>query len=209
MRRIRARFYEVKCLGCIKRKAVNVSISPSNFKNGICIKYNNKLCTVVEFQHVKPGKGGAFVRTKLKDVETGRVVEYTFRPNDKFDDVRLETKEMEYSWTDGEKFYFMDPVTFEQPEVSAAIIGDSEKWLKEGDTCLAQYADGELINIEPPMFVELEITETEPGFKGNTVQSGTKPAVTETGAEIKVPLFLEVGDKVKVGTRDGRFVERL
>ena len=129
---------------------------------------------------------------------TGRVVEYTFRPNDKFDDVRLETKEMEYSWTDGDTFYFMDPVTYEQPEVPAAIIGDNEKWLKEGDTCLAQYA-----------VVELEITETEPGFKGNTVQSGTKPAVCETGAEIKVPLFLEIGDRVKIDTRDGRFVERL
>ncbi|MEI3377666.1 MAG: elongation factor P [Coriobacteriales bacterium] len=192
-----------------RERQCKVSVQPSNFKNGMCIKYNNKLCTIVEFQHVKPGKGGAFIRTKLKDVATGRVVEYTFRPNDKFDDVRLETKEMEYSWTDGDTFYFMDPVTYEQPEVPAAIIGDNEKWLKEGDTCLAQYADGELINVEPPMFVELEITETEPGFKGNTVQSGTKPAVCETGAEIKVPLFLEIGDKVKIDTRDGRFVERL
>ncbi len=184
-------------------------VQPSNFKNGMCIKYNNKLCVIVEFQHVKPGKGGAFIRTKLKDINTGRVVEYTFRPNDKFDDVRLETKEMEYSWNDGETYYFMDPVTFEQPEVAADFLGDNVKWFKEGDTCLAQYADGELISVEPPMFVEMEIAETEPGFKGNTVQGGTKPATTETGAEIKVPLFLEIGDKVKIDTRDGRFVERI
>ncbi|MGN0059277.1 MAG: elongation factor P, partial [Coriobacteriales bacterium] len=164
---------------------------------------------VIEFQHVKPGKGGAFIRTKLKDITTGRVVEYTFRPNDKFDDIRLETKEMEYSWNDGETYYFMDPVTYEQPEVPADMLGDKIVWLKEGDTCLAQYADGKLISVDPPMFVDLEITETEPGFKGNTVQSGTKPAVAETGAELKVPLFIEIGDHVKVDTRDGRFVERL
>ncbi len=186
-----------------------MSVQPSNFKNGMCIKYNNKLCTIVEFQHVKPGKGGAFIRTKLKDINTGRVVEYTFRPNDKFDDMRLETKEMEYSWNDGETYYFMDPVTYEQPEVPADMLGDKIVWLKEGDTCLAQYADGKLISVDPPMFVDLEITETEPGFKGNTVQSGTKPAVAETGAELKVPLFIEIGDHVKVDTRDGRFVERL
>ena len=168
-----------------------MSVQPSNFKNGMCIKYNNKLCTIVEFQHVKPGKGGAFIRTKLKDINTGRVVEYTFRPNDKFDDIRLETKEMEYSWNDGETYYFMDPVTYEQPEVPAGMLGDKIVWLKEGDTCLAQYADGKLISVDPPMFVDLEITETEPG------------------AELKVPLFIEIGDHVKVDTRDGRFVERL
>ena len=186
-----------------------MSVQPSQFKNGMCIKYNNKLCVIVEFQHVKPGKGGAFIRTKLKDINTGRVVDYTFRPTDKFDDVRLETKEMQYSWNDGETYYFMDPETFEQPEVYAALLGDKVKWFLEGDTCLAQYADGELISVEPPMFVEMEIAETEPGFKGNTVQGGTKPATTETGAEIKVPLFLNIGDKVKIDTRDGRFVERL
>lgn len=186
-----------------------VTVQPSSFKNGMCIKYNNKLCTIVEFQHVKPGKGGAFVRTKLKDINTGRVVDYTFRPTEKFEDVRLETKEMEYSWNDGETYYFMDPETYEQPEINVDLLGDTVKWLKEGDTCLVQYADGELINVDPPMFVEVEVTETEPGFKGNTVQSGTKPAVVETGAQIKVPLFIEIGDKVKVDTRDGRFVERL
>ena len=186
-----------------------MSVQPSQFKNGMCIKYNNKLCVIVEFQHVKPGKGGAFIRTKLKDINTGRVVDYTFRPTDKFDDVRLETKEMTYSWNDGETYYFMDPETFEQPEVPATLLSDKVKWFHEGDTCLAQYADGELISVEPPMFVEMEIAATEPGFKGNTVQGGTKPATTETGAEIKVPLFLNIGDKVKIDTRDGRFVERL
>ena len=116
-----------------------MTVQPSNFKNGMCIKYNNKLCTIVEFQHVKPGKGGAFVRTKLKDLSTGRVVDYTFRPTEKFDDVRLETKEMEYSWNDGETYYFMDPETYEQPEIPASVIGDDVKWLKEGDTCLAAH----------------------------------------------------------------------
>ena len=175
----------------------------------MCIKYNNKLCTIVEFQHVKPGKGGAFIRTKLKDINTGRVVDYTFRPTDKFDEVRLELKEMDYSWNDGTTYYFMDPVTYEQPEVDVSLLGDKVKWFKEGDTCNAQYADGELISVDPPMFVELEVTETEPGFKGNTVQSGSKPATLETGAEVKVPLFIEIGDKVKIDTRDGRFVERV
>ncbi|MCD8199936.1 MAG: elongation factor P [Coriobacteriaceae bacterium] len=185
------------------------SVQPSHFKNGMCIKYNDKLCTIVEFQHVKPGKGGAFIRTKLKDVETGRVVDYTFRPGDKFDEVRLETKEVDYSWTDGNTYYFMDNETYEQLDVPAALLGSNAQWFKEGDTCLAQYADGELINVEPPMFVEMEVTDTEPGFKGNTVQSGTKPATLETGVEVKVPLFIDVGDKVKVDSRDGRFVERL
>ena len=186
-----------------------MAVQPSNFRNGMCIKYNGKLVTIVEFQHVKPGKGGAFIRTKLKDVETGRVVDYTLRPNEKFDEVRLEVKELTYSWTDGETYWFMDPVTFEQPEIPAAVIGDNSVWLKEGDTCQAQYADGKLIALVPPMFVELEVTETEPGFKGNTVQTGTKPATLETGAEVKVPLFVEVGERVKVDTRDGRFIERL
>lgn len=175
----------------------------------MCIKYNNKLCTIVEFQHVKPGKGGAFVRTKLKDISTGRVVDYTFRPTEKFEDVRLETKDFQYSWTDGDTYYFMDPETYEMPEVPADIIGDAAKWLKEGDTCKAMYAAGELISVEPPMFVELEVSATEPGFKGNTVQSGSKPATLETGAEVKVPLFIEIGDHVKIDTRDGRFVERV
>ena len=116
---------------------------------------------------------------------------------------------MEYSWNDGSTYYFMDPETFEQPEVSADLIADKAIWFKEGDTCLAQYADGELINVDPPMFVELEVTETEPGFKGNTVQSGTKPATLETGAEVKVPLFVEIGDKLKIDTRDGRVIERI
>ena len=190
-------------------KGKKVTVQPSNFRNGMCIKYNNKLCTIVEFQHVKPGKGGAFVRTKLKDITTGRVVDYTFRPTEKFDDIRLESKDIQYSWTDGDIYYFMDPETYEMLEIAADVIGDAQKWLKEGDTCKAMYADGKLISVEAPMFVELEVSATEPGFKGNTVQSGTKPATLETGAEVKVPLFIEIGDKLKIDTRDGRFVERV
>ena len=190
-------------------KGKKVTVQPSNFRNGMCIKYNNKLCTIVEFQHVKPGKGGAFVRTKLKDITTGRVVDYTFRPTEKFDDIRLESKDIQYSWTDGDIYYFMDPETYEMLEIAADVIGDAQKWLKEGDACKAMYADGKLISVEAPMFVELEVSATEPGFKGNTVQSGTKPATLETGAEVKVPLFIEIGDKLKIDTRDGRFVERV
>ena len=186
-----------------------MTVQPSNFRNGMCIKYNNNLCTIVEFQHVKPGKGGAFVRTKLKDITTGRVVDYTFRPTEKFDDVRLESKDITYSWTDGEIYYFMDPETYEMLEIPADTIGDAAKWIKEDFSCKAMYADGKLISVEPPMFVELEVSNTEPGFKGNTVQSGTKPATLETGAEVKVPLFIEIGDKVKIDSRDGRFVERV
>ncbi|MCQ2752205.1 MAG: elongation factor P [Coriobacteriales bacterium] len=186
-----------------------MAIQPSQFKNGMCIKYNDKLCTIVEFQHVKPGKGGAFIRTKLKDLTTGRVVDYTFRPTDKFDQVRLTQKDLEYSWNDGTTYYFMDPETYEQPEIPADILGDTTKWIKEGDTCTAQYADGELLFVDPPMFVELEVAHTEPGFKGNTVQSGTKPATLITGIEVKVPLFVEIGDVLKIDTRDGRVVERV
>lgn len=175
----------------------------------MCIKHNGKLCTIVWFQQVKRATCGAVFRVKLKEVTTGRVIDYTFHPTDKFDEVYLELKEMQYSWTDGDTYYFMDPDTYEMPEVPATLVGENAQWLKEGDTCKAQYADGELIGIQPPTFVELEVTETEPGFKGNTVQTGTKPATLETGAQIKVPLFVNVGDKVKVDSRDGRFVERV
>lgn len=186
------------------------SISTADFKNGMCIEYNGKLCTIVEFQHVKPGKGGAFVRTKLKDIKTGRVVDYTFNSGTKFDSVRLETSKLQYLYNDGEDYYFMDNDTYEQTSIPASIVGEAAKWLKENDEASLLYAGGdELISIEPQMFVELEVTETDPGFKGDTVQATTKPATLETGVEIQVPTFIEIGDVLQIDTRDGRFVKRV
>ena len=147
-----------------------MAISTADFKNGMCINYNGKACTIVEFQHVKPGKGGAFVRTKLRDIRTGRVVEYTFNAGTKFDPIRLETKKLQYLYNDGGDFNLMDMETYEQIAVPAEVVGDAAKWLKENDEASLLYADGELISIEPQMFVELEVTATDPGFKGDTVQ---------------------------------------
>ena len=175
----------------------------------MCIEYNGKLCTIVEFQHVKPGKGGAFVRTKLRDIKTGRVVDYTFNAGTKFDSVRLETKKMQYLYNDGADFYFMDNDTYEQTAVSAEMVGDAAQWLKENDEATLLYAGDELISIEPQMFVELEVTHTEPGFKGDTATNTTKPATLETGVELQVPTFVEIGDILQIDTRDGRFIKRV
>ena len=186
-----------------------MAISTADFKNGMCIEYNNKLWTIVEFQHVKPGKGGAFVRTKLRDVRTGRIVDNTFNAGTKFDSVRMETRKMQYLYNDGADYNFMDNNTYEQVALSADIVGDVAKWLKENDEVSLQYAGEELIGIEPSMFVELEVAETEPGFKGDTVQGSTKPATLETGAQVQVPMYVEVGDVLQIDTRDGRFVKRM
>ncbi len=186
-----------------------MAISTADFKNGMCIEYNGKLCVIVEFQHVKPGKGGAFVRTKLRDIKTGRVVDYTFNAGTKFDQVRLETKKMQYLYNDGVDYNFMDNSTFEQIAIPAEVVGDAAKWLKENDEASLLYAAEELISLEPQMFVELEVAETEPGFKGGTVQGSTKPATMETGVTIQVPMFIEIGDVLQIDTRDGRFVKRV
>ena len=186
-----------------------MAISTADFKNGMCIEYNGKLWTIVEFQHVKPGKGGAFVRTKLRDVRTGRIVDNTFNAGTKFDSVRMETRKMQYLYNDGADFNFMDNNTYEQEALSADVVGDVAKWLKENDEVSLQYAGDELIGIEPMMFVELEVAETEPGFKGDTVQGSTKPATLETGAVVQVPMYMNVGEIVQVDTRDGRFVKRV
>ena len=163
-----------------------MAISTADFKNGMCIMYNNKMCTIIEFQHVKPGKGGAFVRMKLRDIKTGRVLSDTVNAGVKFDTVRLEQREMTYLYNDGSDFYFMDPNSYEQFSLPTDHVGDA-----------------------PQMFVELEVTETDPGFKGDTVQGGTKPATLETGAEVKVPMYVNVGDVLQIDTRDGRFVKRM
>ena len=184
-------------------------ISAGDFRNGVTFEEDGKVLQVVEFQHVKPGKGAAFVRTKTKNVITGAVTETSYNPSAKFPTAYIERREMQYSYNDGGLYYFMDMETYEQVPINEKDLGDSFKFVKENEMVKVLSYKGNVFGIEAPNFVVLEVTETEPGFKGNTVQSGTKPAVCETGAEIKVPLFLEVGDKVKIDTRDGRFVERL
>ena len=186
-----------------------MAISTADFKNGICIEFNGKLMTIVEFQHVKPGKGGAFVRTKLRDIKTGRIIDNTFNAGVKVEQVRLDNKVMQYLYNDGADFYFMDNDTFEQVAIPSDIVGDAAQWMKENDSATLLYAGDELISIEPQMFVELEVSETDPGFKGDTVQGGSKPATLETGATIQVPMFINPGDILQVDTRDGRFIKRV
>mgnify|MGYP003410464883 FL=1 len=171
--------------------------------------HDGKRWVIIEFQHVKPGKGAAFVRTKLKELESGRVVEYTFRAGEKFDDVRVENKTMQYLYNDGGTYYFMDTTSYDQVELDGDFVGDARQWLQENDEVQILTADGDYIGVEPPMFVELEVTETEPGFKGDTVQGGNKPATLETGAVVQVPMFVNIGDKLKIDTRDGRYVTRV
>lgn len=185
-----------------------MSISTADFKNGKAILIDGKPCVIIEFQHVKPGKGGAFVRTKIRDIRSGRVNDLTFRSGEKFEEVRMETKEMQYLYNDGEDYHFMDNGDYSQLSLTADVVGDAAKWLKENDTATLQYAGDELIGVEPPMFVELEVTETEPGFKGDTVQGGTKPATMETGAVVQVPMFVNNGDILKIDTRDARYITR-
>jgi elongation factor P len=186
-----------------------VAISTADFKNGKAILIDGKPYIIIEFQHVKPGKGGAFVRTKVRDIRTGRVNDLTFRAGEKFDEIRMEQKEMQFLYSDGEDFNFMDNETYEQIALSADVVGDAAKWLKENDVATLQYAGEELIGVEPPMFVELEVTETEPGFKGDTVQGGTKPATLETGAVVQVPMFVNNGDVLKIDSRDARYITRV
>ncbi len=185
------------------------SITTADFKNGLGLKIKDKIYTIVEFQHVKPGKGGAFVRYKTKDLKTGRVVEQTCNAGSKFESVTLTTTEMQYLYNDGDNYYFMNMETYDQIPVSVDFIGDNAKWLRENDVCQLLYADEDLMGVNPPMFIEAEITETDPGFKGDTVQGGTKPATIDTGAVIQVPMYLNPGETIKVDTRDGKFVSRV
>ena len=185
------------------------TISTADFKNGLGLKINDKYYTLVEFQHVKPGKGGAFVRYKIRDLRSGRVIDQTCNAGTKFENVLLLTKEMQYLYNDGESFYFMDNETYDQVAVPADFIGEKSVWFKENDNAQLLYADTELLGVEPPMFIEAEITETDPGFKGDTVQGGTKPATIETGATLQVPMYLNQGERIKVDTRDGKFVSRV
>ena len=179
-----------------------------DFKNGITFDMDGQVLQVIEFQHVKPGKGAAFVRTKLKNVITGAITERTFNPTDKFENAIVERKEMQYLYNDGDLYYFMDMETFEQLPINKDKLGDSFKFVKENEMCKIVSYKGNVFAVEPPMFVVLEVTDTEPGFKGDTATGTTKPATLETGATIKVPLFIDIGTKIKIDTRTGEYLER-
>lgn len=183
-------------------------ISASEFKNGVTFEMDGKVMQVVEFQHVKPGKGAAFVRTKMKNVITGAVVETSFSPTDKFENAYVERREMEYSYNDGNLYYFMDMETYELEPIDGSLIGDNFKFVKENTPCTIYSYKGKVFNVEPPNFVDLVVTRTDPGFKGDTATNVTKPATVETGAEIKVPLFISEGEKIRIDTRTGEYLER-
>lgn len=176
-------------------------ISAGEFRNGVTFELDGNVVQVIEFQHVKPGKGAAFVRTKFKNVITGAVVERSFNPTDKYPTAFIERKDMQYSYNDGQLYYFMDTETYEQVPIGEDVLGDNFKFVKEEMICKICSYKGNVFAVEPPTFVELEITETEPGIKGDTATNATKPATLETGAEIRVPLFINEGDRVRIDTR--------
>ena len=184
-------------------------ISAGDFRNGITIEVDGNIFQIIEFQHVKPGKGAAFVRTKLKNIKSGGVVEKTFRPTEKCPQARIDRQDMQYLYSDGDLYHFMDQETFEQIALNEESVGDALKFVKENDICKVCSHNGSVFAIEPPLFVELEITEAEPGFKGDTATGATKPAVVETGATVYVPLFVELGDKIKIDTRSGEYLSRV
>ena len=184
-------------------------ISAGDFRNGITIELDNNIYQIIEFQHVKPGKGAAFVRTKLKNVKSGGVVEKTFRPTEKCPQARIDRKDMQYLYSDGDLFNFMDMENYEQIALNADAIGDTLKFVKENEMVKVCSHNGSVFAIEPPLFVELEITETEPGFKGDTATGASKPAVVETGATVYVPLFVNQGDVIKIDTRTGEYLSRV
>lgn len=183
-------------------------ISAGDFRNGVTFELDGQVVQVIEFQHVKPGKGAAFVRTKYKNVITGSVVETSFNPTAKFPTAFVERKDMQYSYNDGDLYYFMDMETYEQVPISASILGDNFKFVKEEMICKILSYKGIVFGVEPPNFVELVVTQTDPGFKGDTATNATKPATLETGAEIKVPLFINEGEKIQVDTRTGEYMSR-
>jgi elongation factor P len=183
-------------------------ISAGDFRNGVTFEMDGQVVQVIEFQHVKPGKGAAFVRTKYKNVITGAVVEKSFNPNDKYPTAFIERKDMEYSYEDGGLYYFMDTETWESIPISADVLGDAFKFVKENMVCKILSYKGSVFGVEPPNFVELQVTKTDPGFKGDTATNATKPATLETGAEIKVPLFIDEGEVIQIDTRTGEYMGR-
>ncbi|MCI8830283.1 MAG: elongation factor P [Lachnospiraceae bacterium] len=184
-------------------------ISAGDFRNGVTLEIEGNVMQILEFQHVKPGKGAAFVRTKLKNVISGGVVEKTFRPTEKFPAARIDRVDMQYLYADGDLFNFMNVETFDQVALNADTIGDALKFVKENEMVKVCSYNGNVFSVEPPLFVELEITDTEPGFKGDTATGATKPATVETGATVSVPLFVSQGDKIKIDTRTGEYLSRV
>ena len=183
-------------------------VSAGDFRNGVTLEIDGQVVQILEFQHVKPGKGAAFVRTKLKNVINGGVVERTFRPTEKFPAARIDRVDMQYLNADGDLYNFMDVNTYEQIALSSDVVGDALKFVKENETVKVCSYNGKVFSVEAPLFVELEITDTEPGFKGDTATGATKPATLETGAQINVPLFVNQGDRVKIDTRTGEYLSR-
>lgn len=184
-------------------------ISAGDFRNGVTVEIDGNVCQIVEFQHVKPGKGAAFVRTKYKNIITGSVLEKSFRPTEKFPTARIERVDMQYLYSDGGLYYFMNVETFDQVGLTEEQVGDSLKFVKENEMVKICSHNGNVFAVEAPLFVELEVTETEPGFKGDTATGATKPATVETGAVVYVPLFVETGDKLKIDTRTGEYLSRV
>lgn len=184
-------------------------ISAGDFRNGITLEIEGNVYQIMEFQHVKPGKGAAFVRTKIKNIMSGGVVERTFRPTEKFPAARIDRVEMQYLYSDGDLFHFMNTETYDQVALNEDAIGDALKFVKENEMVKVCSYNGNVFSVEPPLFVELEITDTEPGFKGDTAQGATKPATVETGAQVNVPLFVDQGDKIKIDTRTGEYLSRV
>lgn len=184
-------------------------ISAGDFRNGVTIELEGNVFQIIEFQHVKPGKGAAFVRTKLKNIISGGVVEKTFRPTEKCPTAHIDRKDMQYLYNDGDLFTFMDMESYEQISVNKDEVGDSLRFVKENEMCKVCSYKGNVFAIEPPLFVELEITDTEPGFKGDTATGATKPATVETGAQVAVPLFVDQGDVIKIDTRTGEYLSRV
>ena len=183
-------------------------LSAGDFRNGSTFEMDGNVVSIVEFQHVKPGKGAAFVRAKIKNVITGAVTERTFNPSDKYQEAFIERREMQYLYNDGDLYYFMDNETFEQIPISASVLGSNFRFVKENMVCKVLSYKGDVFGVEPPLFVELLVTETDAGFKGDTATNATKPATLETGAEIKVPLFVNEGNMIKIDTRTGEYMER-
>ena len=183
--------------------------SACDFRNGITIEYDNNVYQIIEFQHVKPGKGAAFVRTKLKNIKSSGVIEKSFRPTEKFPQARIDRKDLQYLYADGDLYYFMDTESYEQIALNSETVGDALKFVKENEMCKICSHNGSVYSVEPPLFVELEITDTEPGFKGDTATGASKPATVETGAQVAVPLFVNQGDKIKIDTRTGEYLSRV
>ena len=184
-------------------------VTAGDFKNGITLEYDGNICQIIKFQHVKPGKGAAFVRTKLRNIISGGIVETSFRPTEKFPLARIERKDMQYLYGDDDFYNFMDVETYDQISLTKESVGDALKFVKENEMCKVCSHNGNVFAVEPPLFVELEITDTEPGFKGDTATGATKPAIVETGAKVMVPLFVEIGNKIKIDTRTGEYLSRV